>query len=83
MQNPVGAIRQCDAIARGIVQATVELHSQIPLGSLVKDGKEIMNKSGMNLTIAGDLADAADEVVSLWQKELDGFIRIIDCLFVL
>lgn len=67
--NIFGGIMQCDVIAEGIVQASAELDLKIPLivrleGTNVKQGKKILKDSGMKITTADDLDDAAEKAVA-------------------
>lgn len=66
--NIFGGIMKCDIIAEGIVQATREAHLNLPLvvrleGTNVELGREILRKSGLKITAAGDMNDAAAKVV--------------------
>ena len=59
---------KCDIIAEGIVAAAKEISLKVPLvvrleGTNVELGKEILAKSGLPITSANDLADAAEKVV--------------------
>ncbi|MEO8353249.1 MAG: ADP-forming succinate--CoA ligase subunit beta [Chthoniobacteraceae bacterium] len=67
--NIFGGIMDCDIIAHGIVAAARELEMKIPLvvrleGNNVAAGKKTLEESGLALTSADDLADAADKVVA-------------------
>ncbi len=67
--NIFGGIMKCDVIAEGIIAAVKELGLQIPLvvrleGTHVEQGKEILSKSGLKITPADGLADAAKKVVA-------------------
>ena len=60
---------RCDVIAEGVVSAAKEIELKVPLvvrleGTNVDLGKEIINKSGLNVIAADDLADAAEKIVS-------------------
>jgi succinyl-CoA synthetase beta subunit len=62
--NIFGGIMPCDRIARGIVNAVKTTGLKVPLvvrleGTNVKEGKEVIEQSGLNLTSATDLEDAA------------------------
>ena len=66
--NIFGGIMRCDIIAEGVVAAVKEVGLQVPLvvrleGTNVELGKEIIAKSGLNVTPADDLDDAAQKIV--------------------
>lgn len=66
--NIFGGIMKCDIIAEGVVAAAKELSLQVPLvvrleGTNVNLGKKILSESGLAITPADDLADAAQKVV--------------------
>jgi len=66
--NIFGGIMKCDIIAEGIVAAAKEISLNVPLvvrleGTNVEKGKEILAKSGLPITSADNLADAAEKVV--------------------
>lgn len=68
--NIFGGIMRCDIIADGIVAAAKELKISVPLvvrleGTNVKEGKEILNNSGIDIVSATDLDDAAKKIVGL------------------
>ncbi len=65
--NIFGGILRCDVFARGIVQAAEKTGINIPIvvrmeGTNVEEGKRILGQSGLNLTSAVDLKDAAAKV---------------------
>ena len=67
--NIFGGIMKCDVIASGIVSAAKQVGLQVPLvvrleGTNVEAGKEILEKSGMDIIAANDLDDAAKKAVS-------------------
>jgi succinyl-CoA synthetase beta subunit len=67
--NIFGGIMRCDVIAEGIVAAAREVNIAVPLvvrleGTNVDLGKQILSESGLAITAASDLADAAQKVVS-------------------
>jgi succinyl-CoA synthetase beta subunit len=67
--NIFGGIMRCDVIAEGIVAAAREVNIAVPLvvrleGTNVDLGKQILSDSGLAITAASDLADAAEKVVS-------------------
>jgi succinyl-CoA synthetase beta subunit len=66
--NIFGGIMRCDTIAEGVVAAIKEVGLQVPLvvrleGTKVEEGKKILNESGLNVTAADDLDDAAQKIV--------------------
>lgn len=66
--NIFGGIMKCDVVAEGIVAAAKELHVKVPVvarlqGTNVERGREILSKSGLNITPAETLADAAEKIV--------------------
>jgi succinyl-CoA synthetase beta subunit len=67
--NIFGGIMKCDIIAEGIIAAAKELHLTVPLvvrleGTNVEQGKKILGASGLKITPANDLGDAAKKVVA-------------------
>lgn len=66
--NIFGGIMKCDIIAEGVVAAAREVSLQVPLvvrlaGTNVDLGKEILANSGLKITPADDLSDAAKKIV--------------------
>lgn len=66
--NIFGGIMKCDIIAEGVIAAAKELDLKVPLvvrleGTNVNLGKKILAESGLAITPADDLADAAKKVV--------------------
>lgn len=67
--NIFGGIMKCDIIANGVVDAAKELGLTVPLvvrleGTNVALGKKILAESGLKITAADDLADAAAKAVA-------------------
>ena len=67
--NIFGGIMRCDVIAEGLVAAAKEVNLSIPLvvrleGTNVQKGREILSGSGIDLTTADSMADAAEKVVA-------------------
>jgi succinyl-CoA synthetase beta subunit len=67
--NIFGGIMRCDVIAEGVVAAAREVGLSVPLvvrleGTNVDLGKKILAESGLRITSADNLADAAEKVVS-------------------
>lgn len=68
--NIFGGIMKCDVIAQGIVQAVKSTGLDRPLvvrleGNRVEEGRTLLAESGLAITPASDLADAARKAVSL------------------
>ncbi|WBQ12467.1 ADP-forming succinate--CoA ligase subunit beta [Hyphomonadaceae bacterium BL14] len=66
--NIFGGIMRCDVIAEGVVAAVKEVGLKVPLvvrleGTNVELGKKILNESGLDITSADDLDDAAQKIV--------------------
>jgi len=67
--NIFGGIMRCDVIAEGVVAAVKEVGLKVPLvvrleGTNVDEGKRILNESGLAITAADDLDDAAQKIVA-------------------
>jgi succinyl-CoA synthetase beta subunit len=67
--NIFGGIMRCDVIAEGVVAAAREVNLHVPLvvrleGTNVELGKQILSESGLSITPADDLADAAQKIVA-------------------
>ncbi|SLM31302.1 succinyl-CoA synthetase, beta subunit [Desulfamplus magnetovallimortis] len=67
--NIFGGILRCDVFAEGVVQAAKKTGINIPVvvrmeGTNVEEGKRILAESGLNLTSAVDLKDAAAKVAA-------------------
>jgi succinyl-CoA synthetase beta subunit len=70
--NIFGGIMRCDVIAQGVVQAVKDVGLKVPLvvrleGTKVKEGKTIINQSGLNVITADNLDDAAQKIVKAVQ----------------
>ncbi len=66
--NIFGGIMRCDVLANGVVEAAKETNLSVPLvvrlaGTNFKEGKEILDKSGLKILSATDLNDAAKKIV--------------------
>ena len=71
--NIFGGIMRCDVIAEGVIAAVKDVGLSVPLvvrleGTKVKEGKEILDKSGLNVISADDLDDAAQKIVAAIAK---------------
>jgi len=67
--NIFGGIMRCDVLAQGVVEAAKETKLNVPLvvrlaGTNYKEGKNILDKSGLKILSASDLNDAAKKIVS-------------------
>jgi succinyl-CoA synthetase beta subunit len=67
--NIFGGIVRCDLIAEGIIHAVKEVGLSLPVvvrlqGTNVDAGRKMLADSGMNITAANDLTDAAQKVVA-------------------
>ncbi len=65
--NIFGGILRCDVFAQGVVDAAIKTNITIPIvvrmeGTNVDEGKNILAAADLNLTSAGDLADAAQKI---------------------
>jgi len=68
--NIFGGINKCDVIAQGIVSAAQQVGIHIPLvvrleGTNVEQGKEILEKSGIDIVVADSLSSGAKKIVAL------------------
>ena len=66
--NIFGGIMRCDILAQGVVEAAKEININIPLvvrlaGTNYKEGKLILDNSGLKIISASDLSDAASKIV--------------------
>jgi len=66
--NIFGGIMRCDILAQGVVDAAKEMNISVPLvvrlaGTKFKEGKKILDNSGLKLISAENLDDAAKKIV--------------------
>jgi succinyl-CoA synthetase beta subunit len=71
--NIFGGIMKCDVIAEGVIAASKEVGLKVPLvvrleGTNVELGKKLLKESGLNITPADDLTDAAKKIVAAIRK---------------
>lgn len=71
--NIFGGIMRCDVIAEGVVAAVKEVGLSVPLvvrleGTNVEQGKAILDQSGLDITSADDLDDAAQKITAAVKK---------------
>jgi len=67
--NIFGGIMKCDIIAGAVIAAFQEVKPKVPFvvrleGTNVGEGRKMLEQSGLNLTTATDLTDAAKKVVA-------------------
>ena len=68
--NIFGGILRCDILAQGVVEAAKKVDVRVPVvirmeGTNVEKGREILQASGLDLTVAKDLEDAAQKVAKI------------------
>ncbi len=68
--NIFGGILRCDILAQGVIAAVKELGVPVPIvirmeGTNVDEGKRLLKESGMKLTTADSMGEAATKVVQL------------------
>ncbi len=66
--NIFGGIMRCDVLAKGVVEAAKKIDIRVPLvvrlaGTNFKEGKEILDNSGLKIISAKNLDDAAKKIV--------------------
>ncbi len=67
--NIFGGIVRCDLIAEGVIGAVNEVGVEVPVvvrleGNNAELGREVLEKSGLNIIAATSLSDAAEKVVA-------------------
>ena len=70
--NIFGGILRCDVLANGVVEAAKKTGIKVPVvvrmeGTNVAEGRKILAESGLNLTTATDLKDAAQKIAEVVQ----------------
>ncbi len=73
--NIFGGIVRCDLIAEGIIAAVKEIGIEVPVvvrleGTNFEEGKKMLDESGLKLTSAEGLSDAANKVVAAVKGEI-------------
>ena len=66
--NIFGGIMKCDVLAQGVVDAAKEIKISVPLvvrlaGTNFQEGKDILEKSNLNIISASNLSDAAKKII--------------------
>ena len=64
-----GGILRVDTLASGVVEAAHKTKIKLPVvlrleGTNVEQGREILQKSGLNFIVGQDMKDAAEKVVA-------------------
>ena len=72
--NIFGGIMKCDVIAAGVIAAVKNVGLKLPLvvrleGTNVETGRKMLAESGIKLTTADSLADAAEKIVKIVAAE--------------
>jgi succinyl-CoA synthetase beta subunit len=70
--NIFGGILRCDVLAEGVVRAAKKTNVNVPVvvrmeGTNIEEGRRILSESGLKLTTATDLKDAAKKVTEILQ----------------
>ncbi len=68
--NIFGGILRCDVLAEGVMEAAKQVNVSVPIiirleGTRCEIGRNLLNESGLNFTVAGDMLDAAQKVAAL------------------
>merc|ERR1712018_268830 len=68
--NIFGGIMKCDVIASGIIKAAKSINLKKPLvirleGTNASKARKLISESSIDVTVASDLEDAAERVMSL------------------
>ena len=71
--NIFGGILRCDIVARGLIEVSKQRKIGVPLvirmrGTNVDEGKKLLAESGLPVTLAKDLREAAQKVVAAAKK---------------
>lgn len=68
--NIFGGIVRCDRVAQGVIDATNEMHVNVPIvirleGTNAEEAAELLNNSGLNFEVASNFKEAAEKVTSV------------------
>jgi succinyl-CoA synthetase beta subunit len=71
--NIFGGILRCDVLANGVVEAAKKTGIKVPVvvrmeGTNVEEGRKILVESGLNLTTAANLKEAAQKIAEVVQS---------------
>lgn len=72
--NIFGGIMKCDVIAQGVIDAARELGVKVPLvvrlqGTNVELGRKLLSESGLSITPADTMDDAANKIIAAVKKK--------------
>jgi succinyl-CoA synthetase beta subunit len=75
--NIFGGILRCDTLATGVVAAARDLKIKVPMvirmeGTNVELGRQVLEDSGLDFTVADGMKDAAEKVVALARAGVGG-----------
>ena len=76
--NIFGGILRCDVVARGMILGVEELpHINVPivvrmLGTNAEEGRDILSRSELNVTLVDDMAQAAEAIKSTKYSKSSG-----------
>ena len=73
--NIFGGIVKCDLIAKGLIKAVKQLNIKTPVvvrleGTHSKEARQILNSSGLDLSFANNLTEAAEKIIALTRLHL-------------
>jgi succinyl-CoA synthetase beta subunit len=68
--NIFGGIMRCDVIAEGVIDAASEIGCTLPIvvrmdGTLVEEGKRLLNESSLNVRFTHDLVEGVESIVGM------------------
>jgi succinyl-CoA synthetase beta subunit len=71
--NIFGGIVRCDRVAQGVIDAASQMHVNVPIvvrleGTNAEEASTLLQNSGLNFVVAGNLKDAAEKVTSVLKK---------------
>ncbi len=79
--NIFGGIMKCDVIAQGVIEASREIETTVPLiarleGTRVKEGRLLLEKSGLRIVSCSTIQEAADAAVAEAKKYKQTHVRL-------
>jgi succinyl-CoA synthetase beta subunit len=71
--NIFGGIVRCDRVAQGVIDAASQMRVNVPIvvrleGTNAEEASTLLQNSGLNFVVAGNLKDAAEKVTSVLKK---------------